>query len=109
MQRGTAMKASLGAGRPVKEELPSLADSLGGGTGLDYKVTFAMCRALLDEVLLLSESEIATGVRHAYEKEREILEGAGAVGIAAVLARKIPRSRSCYRAAISIWSCIAAS
>lgn len=48
-----------------------------------------MCRALLDEVVLLSENEIAAGIRHAYEKEREILEGAGAVGIAALLARKI--------------------
>ncbi|WP_164779059.1 hydroxyectoine utilization dehydratase EutB, partial [Mesorhizobium sp. M7A.F.Ca.CA.001.08.2.1] len=36
MARGAAMKASLDAGRPVLvEELPTLADSLGGGIGLD--------------------------------------------------------------------------
>lgn len=94
MERGAAMKASLDAGRPVQvTELPSLADSLGGGIGLDNKLTFAMCQALLDDVILLSESEIAAGVRHAYEKEREVLEGAGAVGIAAVLARKIAEFR----------------
>lgn len=90
MERGAAMKASLDAGRPVKvEEFPSLADSLGGGIGLDNKLTFTMCRALLDDIVLLNESEIAAGIRHAYAEEREVLEGAGAVGIAALLARKI--------------------
>jgi threonine dehydratase len=90
MARGAAMKASLDAGRPVEvEELPTLADSLGGGIGLDNRLTFAMCRDLLDDVILLSEDEIAAGIRHAYEKEREIVEGAGAVGIAALLAGKV--------------------
>ncbi|SHN84719.1 hydroxyectoine utilization dehydratase EutB [Bradyrhizobium erythrophlei] len=90
MERGAAMKASLACGRPLQvEELPSLADALGGGIGLDNKLTFAMCQALVDDVVLLSESEIAAGIRHAYEKEREIVEGAGAVGIAALLARKV--------------------
>lgn len=90
MERGAAMKASLDAGRPVQvKETSSLADALGGGIGLDNKLTFPLCRAMLDEVVLLSESEIAAGMRHAYTQEREILEGAGAVGIAAMLARKI--------------------
>ncbi|MBZ9668358.1 hydroxyectoine utilization dehydratase EutB [Mesorhizobium sp. B2-1-8] len=90
MARGAAMKASLDAGRPVlAEELPTLADSLGGGIGLDNRLTFAMCRDLLDDVILLSEDEIAAGIRHAYEQEREIVEGAGAVGIAALLAGKV--------------------
>ncbi|WP_189379575.1 MULTISPECIES: hydroxyectoine utilization dehydratase EutB [unclassified Mesorhizobium] len=90
MARGAAMKASLDAGRPVEvEELPTLADSLGGGIGLDNRLTFGMCRDLLDDVILLSEDEIATGIRHAYEQEREIVEGAGAVGIAALLAGKV--------------------
>jgi threonine dehydratase len=48
-----------------------------------------MCQALVDDVVLLSESEIAAGIRHAYAEEREIVEGAGAVGIAALLARKV--------------------
>ena len=90
MDRGAAMKASLDAGRPVQvEELPTLADSLGGGIGLDNRLTFAMCGELLDDVILLSEDEIATGIRHAYEQEREIVEGAGAVGIGALLAGKV--------------------
>jgi len=90
MERGAAMKASLDAGKPVLvEELPSLADSLGGGIGLDNRVTFAMCRDLLDDVVLLSEAEIAAGMRHAYAVEREVVEGAAAVGIAALLAGRI--------------------
>lgn len=90
MARGAAMKASLDAGRPVLvEELPTLADSLGGGIGLDNQLTFAMCRDLLDDVVLLSEDEIAAGIRYAYAQEREIVEGAGAVGIAALLAGKV--------------------
>jgi threonine dehydratase len=90
MERGAAMKASLDSGRPVQvEELPTLADALGGGIGLDNKLTFAMCQALVDDVVLVSESEIAAGIRHAYAKEQEIIEGAGAVGIAALLAGKV--------------------
>jgi threonine dehydratase len=90
MERGAAMHASLGAGKPVLvEEEPSLADSLGGGIGLDNRFSFTMCRDLLDDVVLLSEEEIAAGIVHAYAKEREILEGAGAVGIGALLAGKV--------------------
>jgi threonine dehydratase len=87
MQRGAAMKASLEAGHPVQvEELPTLADSLGGGIGLANQWTFPMLRRLLDDLVLVSESEIAAAVRHAYAIEREVIEGAAAVGIAAVSA-----------------------
>ncbi|TXI10252.1 MAG: hydroxyectoine utilization dehydratase EutB [Rhizobium sp.] len=90
MERGAAMAASLDAGRPVDvEEIETLADSLGGGIGLDNRLTFPMCRALLDDVILLNEAEIAAGIRHAARIEGEIVEGAGAVGIAALLAGKI--------------------
>lgn len=90
MERGAAMKASFAAGGPtLVDEQPSLADSLGGGIGLDNRVTFRMCRELLDDIILLTEAEIAAGMRHAYAEEREIVEGAGAVGISALLAGKI--------------------
>jgi threonine dehydratase len=90
MERGAAMHASLTAGHPVEvEELATLADSLGGGIGLDNSFTFPMTRDLVDEVVLVSEAEIAEGVKHAYWHERQIIEGAGAVGIAALLAKKV--------------------
>ncbi|MHC1549106.1 hydroxyectoine utilization dehydratase EutB [Phyllobacterium sp. K27] len=90
MQNGAAMHASLNAGRPVLvEESESLADSLGGGIGLNNRFTFAMARDLLDDVILLTEREIAAGISHAYQHEREIIEGAAAVGIGALLAGKV--------------------
>jgi threonine dehydratase len=90
MERGAAMHASLAAGKPVEvEELPTLADSLGGGIGLDNRLTFAMTRALVDEIVLVSEAEIAAGIRHCYRAERQIVEGSGAVGVAALLAGKL--------------------
>ncbi len=90
MQNGAAMAASLKAGHPVSVvEQQSLADSLGGGIGPSNSVTFGMVRALVDEVVLLSEEEIAAGIVHAYAQEREIIEGAAAVGIGALLAGKI--------------------
>ncbi|HEV2900440.1 MAG TPA: hydroxyectoine utilization dehydratase EutB [Pseudaminobacter sp.] len=90
MERGAAMKASLAAGKPVLvEEMATLADSLGGGIGLENRLTFSMIRNLLDGIVLVSEDEIAAGIAHAYAEEREIVEGAGAVGIAALLAGKI--------------------
>jgi len=93
MSAGAAMRTSLDAGHPVLvEESESLADSLGGGIGLDNRYTFAMVRDLLDDVLLLSEEEIAAGITHAYAMEREIIEGAAAVGIGALLAGRIKAS-----------------
>ncbi|MDU9032981.1 hydroxyectoine utilization dehydratase EutB [Pseudomonas corrugata] len=86
MARGAAMHASLAAGHPVDvEELPTLADSLGGGIGLDNRFSFAMTRQLSDSVHLLSEASIASALRHAYHQERLVLEGAAVVGIAALL------------------------
>lgn len=90
MERGAAMTASQRAGKPVEvEELPTLADSLGGGIGLDNQLTFNMVRDYVDDLILLSEAEIATGIRHAYFQERVVIEGGGAVGIAALLADKV--------------------
>lgn len=90
MARGAAMHASLAAGRPVLvEEEPTLADSLGGGIGLENRYTFQLVRDLLDDVILLGEEDIAAGIAHAYREEREIVEGAGSVGIGAIIAGKI--------------------
>jgi threonine dehydratase len=90
MALGAAMAASLKAGRPVEvEELPTLADALGGGIGLANRHTFAMARDLIDEVVLVEEAEIAAGIAHAWREEGELVEGAGAVGIGAVLADKV--------------------
>ena len=90
MEQGAAMYESVRAGRPVEvEEGPSLADSLGGGIGLDNRYTFELTRALVDDYVLVSESEIARAMQHLYWNERVIAEGGGAVSVAAVLADKV--------------------
>ncbi len=93
MARGAAMQASQQAGRPVEvPELPTLADALGGGIGLDNRWTFRMVHDLVDRIVLLDEEEIRAAGRHAYREEQEVVEGGGAVGIGALLAGKlVPR------------------
>jgi threonine dehydratase len=92
MERGAAMIESLRAGRPVEvTEEESLADSLGGGIGLDNRHTFALARELVDELVLVSEEEIAGGMAHVYWREQLVVEGGAAVGIAALLHDKVSR------------------
>lgn len=96
MERGAAMVQSQRAGKPIMvTELPTLADSLGGGVGLDNRYTFAMTRDLIDEMILVTEVEIARAIRHAYWEERQIIEGSGSVGIAALLAGKVKEPGRC--------------
>ena len=90
MDRGAAMYESLRAGRPVEiEEVPSLADSLGGGIGLANRLTFSMCRDLLDDVVLVTEDEIYGAMQALYYEDRIVAEGACVVGLAALLSGKL--------------------
>ena len=90
MDRGAAMHASIRAGHPVEvDEVPSLADSLGGGIGMQNRFSFSLCRDNLDDVILVTEEEIYRAVQAIYYRDRIVCEGASAVGIAAVLAGKI--------------------
>ena len=89
MDRGAAMYEAQKAGKPifVKEE-ESLADALTGGIGLDNRYTFQLTKQLVDEIVLVSEKEIADGIHYAYWRESQIVEGAGAVAIASLLNKK---------------------
>lgn len=90
MDRGAAMHASINAGAPVDvPEVASLADSLGGGIGLDNAYSFALCRDLLDDVLLVTEEEIYHAMQTLYYEDRIIAEGACVVGIAAIMSGKL--------------------
>ena len=90
MDRGAAMHESLQAGHPVEvEEVASLADSLGGGIGMRNRLSFSMCRDLLDEVVLVTEEEIYHAMQVLYYEDRIVAEGACVVGLAAVLTGKV--------------------
>ncbi len=89
MDRGAAMHASLAAGKPVLvPDVDTLADSLQGGIFLDNTHTFSMVRELVDDLVLVTEEEIARAMAYAFDREHLCLEGGGAVGIAAILAGK---------------------
>lgn len=85
MNQGAAMLDSLAAGRPVQVvEAPSLADSLGGGIGLDNAWTFAMAQRYMDRGYKVDEVQIARAMLHFLREEKMLVEGAAAVGVAAV-------------------------
>lgn len=85
-QRGAAMAASLAAGKETEvEELPTLADSLGGGIGTRNRYTFDLVKVYMDELILLTEAQIADAMRHLYFRESLVTEGAGAVGVAPLI------------------------
>jgi threonine dehydratase len=91
MDRGAAMHQSIRAGRPVEvEEVVSLADSLGGGIGMDNRLSYPLCREFLDDVVLVTEEEIYRAMQALYFEDRMVAEGASVVGIAAMKAGRLP-------------------
>lgn len=81
-----AMAASLKANKPVEiEEKESIADSLGGGIGLNNRYTFELVRKLVDDVVLLEEKQIEAAITHLYLEENLVTEGAGAAGVSLLL------------------------
>lgn len=90
MERSPVMYCSLRAGEPIamKEE-ETIAHALAGGLGRNNRYTFRMAQKLVDDVVLVSEEAIAEAMVFALEHAHVVAEGAGAVGIAAVLQRKI--------------------
>lgn len=87
---GPAMHLSMQAGQPVPVvEEQTLADSLSGGIGLDNRYTFALCRQLVDETVLLSEAEIAAAMIFALREHHLLVEGGGAVAMGALLHNKV--------------------
>ncbi|WP_425044758.1 hydroxyectoine utilization dehydratase EutB [Primorskyibacter sp. S87] len=92
MDRGAAMHASIRAGEPVEvPEFSSLADSLGGGIGLQNRLSYPICRDLLDDTILVTEGEILHAMQVMFYEDRMVAEGASVVGQAAMLADKLPK------------------
>ena len=89
MDRAPVMYHSLQAGKPIKmEEEDTIADALVGNIGLNNKYTFRMVQQYVDDVVLVSDEEIAEAMLFALEAHRLIVEGGAAVGIAALLHRR---------------------
>ena len=86
-RNAAVMLASLKAGRPVDlPEEDTLASALAGGIGLDNRHSFALVRDLVDEHVTVTEDEISAAMRYAVKHHNLVVEGGGAVGLAAWLA-----------------------
>ncbi len=66
---------------------PTLADTCAGGVDLD-SITLDLCQRYVDEILLLTEDELAASIRLLFEQHRLVSEGSGALGIGGLLKRK---------------------
>lgn len=85
-----SMAASVRAGRPVDApEAPTWADSLLGGVGGDNRFTLGLVRHWVDDLVEVSEEEIVDALCFLLEHHRLIVEGAAAVGVAALLTGRV--------------------
>jgi threonine dehydratase len=79
------MYESIKVGRIVEMELgESIAEGLHGGIE-ENSMTFDICRRLVDEFALVEENSIRRAIRLLVYRQRQVAEGAGAVGAAAML------------------------
>ena len=69
------------------ETLPTLADTCAGGVDMDT-ITLEPCRRYVNEIMLLSEDEIAGAIRTLFEQHRLVAEGSGALGVGGLLKHK---------------------
>jgi threonine dehydratase len=84
-----ALHAALEASRVVPVEVkPSLADGLAGNIE-PTSITFGLVQDHVSEILLVTEDQIAEAMRWLLLNERVVVEGSGAVGVAALLTRRV--------------------
>ncbi len=84
---------SLAAGHPVESPFkPTIADGI--AVKRPGELTLPIIRDLVDEVVTVSEEEFAAGVFHCVQNAHIVVEGAGAAGVAALLARKVAISEN---------------
>jgi threonine dehydratase len=88
--RSPAMLESLKAGKPVAvEEKDTLADSLLGGIGVENHFTLPLIEHYVDEHVVVDEPEIERAMFYAFREHSLVIEGAAAVGIAALETGKV--------------------
>lgn len=90
-ERARVMYESLKEGKPIEfpEEEETVANALSGGIGLNNQYTFRLVRDMVDEYVLVSEEEVMRAMALAAAEQNIIVEGGGAVGIAALLFDKV--------------------
>ncbi len=82
------VKPSLEQGKPVEINFqPTIADGI--AVKRPGEKTLEIIGQYVDEIVTVSEEEIARGIFHCVQNNRLVVEGAGAAGVAALLAKKI--------------------
>lgn len=88
VEMSCAFTVSLRRGRITTiDPGPTLADGLGGNMDPET-ITFEIVRRHVDEIVTVSEGELAGGLRGLVREEHLVAEGAGAAATAAVLSGK---------------------
>jgi threonine dehydratase len=83
-KRVAAFPPSLAAGQPVRiQPGTTMADGIAVGRPGDY--TFAMVSRLVDAVVTVSEESISQALLLCLERTKQVVEPAGATGVAAIL------------------------
>ncbi|ABS27737.1 threonine ammonia-lyase [Anaeromyxobacter sp. Fw109-5] len=82
------MVAALEAGKPVTLEA---ANTVADGIAVKRagELTLDHVKRYVDDIVTVSEEEIASAILYLLEKEKTVAEGAGAVAVAALMQRKI--------------------
>jgi threonine dehydratase len=83
-----AMRQAIAAGAPVRIEPKTVADGLTAPFAGEW--TLAACRRYLEDVIVIDDATILGGLRFAIERMKQVLEPAGAAGLAAVLYGHVP-------------------
>jgi threonine dehydratase len=82
------MLQAVEAGKPVTlEPANTIADGIAVKRAGD--LTLEHVKRYVDEIVTVSEEEIASAILYLLEKEKTVVEGAGAVGVAALMQRKV--------------------
>jgi threonine dehydratase len=86
-RRCASMRAALDAGKPVTiESSPTIADGL--AVNCVGNLPFELAKSVIDELVTVTEDEIAHAILVLLEVEKTVVEGAGAAGLAALLSGK---------------------
>jgi len=87
-ENAAAFPPSLAAGRPVDNPVGlTIADGI--AVGRPGELTFEIISALVDELVTVSDDDIARAMLVLLERAKLVVEPAGAVGVAAILAGKV--------------------
>lgn len=82
---------SLDKGHPLPtDDVDTIADGI--ATGSISELTFSLIREHVDEIVTVSEEELASGVVFLLERAKQLVEGAGAASVAALMSGRLDAS-----------------